>query len=103
MPIVISTKVRAKLAAKQPPVTQEEIEQCFVTIEGSYLEDEREEHASDPATLWFVAETYYGRKLKVVFIPRGEVVFIPRGEELVIRTAYQPNPEEMRIYLKHGM
>jgi hypothetical protein len=94
MPIVISTKVRAKLAAKQPPVTPEEIEQCFVTVEGSYLEDEREQHASDPPTLWFIAETYYGRKLKVVFIPRGE--------DMVIRTAYPPNPEEIRIYSKYG-
>jgi hypothetical protein len=95
MPIVISTKVRAKLAAKQPPVTPEEIEQCFVTVEGIYLEDMREQHASDPPTMWFIAETYYGRKLKVVFILKGE--------DIVIRTAYPPNEEEIRIYSKYGM
>jgi hypothetical protein len=94
MALVISPKVRAKLAAKQPPVTQAEIEQCFANRSGSYLLDVREEHASDPPTRWFIAETYYGRKLKVAFIQRGE--------DVIIRTAYDPNSEEMRIYSKYG-
>lgn len=94
MALVISQSVLAKLAAKQPPVTRAEIEQCFANRLGGYLLDEREEHASDPPTRWFIAETYYGRKLKVVFIPRGE--------DIVIRTAYDPNMDERRIYAKYG-
>lgn len=95
MPFIISTKVMAKLASKKPPVTKEEIEQCFVNCEGGYLEDDREEHASDPPTMWFIAETFFGRKLKVVFIQREE--------NISIRTAYDPNEEEIKIYLKYGM
>jgi hypothetical protein len=94
MSIKISQKVLAKLTSKQPPVTPTEIEQCFVNRSGIYLEDTREEHQSDPPTRWFVAETFYGRKLKVAFIVRGE--------DLHIRTAYDANPEEIRIYSKYG-
>lgn len=94
MALVISASVQAKLAAKRPPVTGAEIEQCFANRTGIYLLDEREEHASDPPTRWFIAETYYGRKLKVVFIQKGE--------DSVIRTAFDPNAIEMRIYSKHG-
>jgi hypothetical protein len=94
MALIISTKIRSKLATKEPPVTKEEIEQCFVNRTGGYLVDEREEHASDPPTRWFIAETHYGRKLKVVFIPKDE--------DVIIRTAYEPNPEEIRIYLKYA-
>jgi len=86
----ISPKVLAKLAAKTPPVTTEEIEQCFANRTGVYLIDSREEHASDPPTRWFIAETYFGRKLKVVFIPIGKDVHI--------RSAFDPNQQEIKIY-----
>lgn len=36
----------------------------------------------------------YGRKLKIVFIPKDE--------DIVIRTAYDPNVVEMQIYSKFG-
>lgn len=92
--LVISPKILQKLAAKEPPVTPEDIEQCFATRDGKYLVDSREDHASDPPTLWFIGETYWGRKLKVVFVPRGDKIFI--------RTAYAPNGDEVRIYDKFG-
>ena len=95
MALKISSKVQAKLASKKPPVTQAEIEQCFANRTGTYLLDSREEHASDPPTQWFIAETYYGRKLKVVFIPRDD--------DIVIRTAYDPNADEIRIYRKFAV
>jgi hypothetical protein len=94
MALIISAKVRAKLAAKVPPVTQDEIEQCFTNREGIYLYDIREEHETDPPTRWFISETDFGRQLKVVFIPR-----IPN---IVIRTAYDPNPTEFHIYNTKG-
>lgn len=47
-----------------------------------------------PPTRWFISETDYGRKLKIVFMNTDQGV--------VIRTAYDPNPEEMRIYKKYG-
>lgn len=90
MALIISPKVRAKLAAKVPPVAPDEIEQCFRNRAGTFLIDTREEHASDPPTHWFIAETDARRRLKVVFIPR-----LP---DIVIRTAYDPNPIEGTIY-----
>ena len=94
MPFKVSANVLAKLASKVPPVTIEEIEQCFATRSGGYLYDTREDHASDPPTLWFVSETYYGRKLKVIFIPKEDGI--------TIRSAYDPNKEEIRIYEKYS-
>ena len=94
MALIISRKVMAKLASKDPPVSKEEIEQCFVNRTGGYLMDLREEHASDPPTRWFIAETHFGRKLKVAFIPTDE--------DIVIRSAFEPNAQEISIYLKFG-
>jgi hypothetical protein len=48
--------------------------------------DTREQHQSDPPTRWFISETDYGRKLKIVFINTDLGI--------VIRTAYDPNSEE---------
>ena len=94
MALVISPSVALKLGNKIPPVTREEILQCFANRTGIYLIDSREEHASDPPTRWFISGTYYGRKLKVVFIDKDT--------DIVIRTAYDPNSEELRIYKKYG-
>jgi hypothetical protein len=90
--LIISHSVRVKLGNKTPPVTREEIEQCFANRSGRYLEDTREDHKSNPPTQWFIAETYYGRKLKIAFIQRDK--------STVIRTAYDPSKEELRIYTK---
>jgi len=94
LPLKISHNVRLKLGNKKPPVTRQEIEQCFANRTGTYLEDTREQHKSDPPTQWFIAETYYGRKLKIAFIQKGA--------ETIIRTAYDPNNEELRIYSKYS-
>ena len=90
MALLISPKIRAKLSDKTPPVTEDEIEQCFANCSGGYLEDIREDHKSDPPTQWFVAQTDRGRKLKVVFIQRDD--------DIAIRTAYDANDVEKRIY-----
>ena len=92
--LIISSKVREKLAGKHPPVTQDEIVQCFANRTGQLLLDTREQHQSDPPTRWFISETDYGRKLKIAFINADQGI--------VIRTAYDPNPEEIRIYKKYG-
>ena len=47
MTLIVSLKVRAKLAAKVPPVTQGEIKQCFANRTGIYLIDTRAEHEPD--------------------------------------------------------
>lgn len=92
MTLIISTRVREKLQHKTPPVTQEEIQQSFANRNGSYLTDIREQHRTNPPTQWFVAETDYGRKLKVIFI-------LDKGD-VIIKSAYDANITEQHIYLK---
>ena len=44
----MTQKIAEKLANKTPPVTIEEIEQCFANRVGRFILDSREIHASDP-------------------------------------------------------
>lgn len=92
--LIISTAVRQKISKKNPPVTEEEIKQAFANRDGNYLMDTREDHATTPPTLWFIAETNKGKRLKVCFIDTGD--------NIVIKSAYVPNDEEIRIYTKYA-
>jgi len=91
--LLISSGVRLKLLEKHVGITQEDIEECFANLQGRFLYDNREQHKSNPQTLWFIAENNKGRLIKVVFIP------LPNGQ-LRIRTAFDPNADEIRIYQK---
>ncbi|CAM3075466.1 hypothetical protein [Vibrio neptunius] len=95
MTFEISNDVRKKLAVKHD-VTEQEVIECFANRESTknFLKDTREEHLTDPPTLWFVSETDTGKKLKVVFIYYSDL------EKFVIKTAYAANPEEIRIFNK---
>lgn len=93
MALIITQKIIEKLAGKHG-IGKDEVEQCFANKTGGYLQDTREDHRSDPPTLWFIAETNFGRKLKVVFIFRDGDVHL--------RTAYTPNGDELCIYKKYG-
>ena len=93
MAIEISTRVLSKLRQKHN-VTSEDIEECFATRTRGYLEDTREDHKTDPPTLWFISETYIGRTLKVIFMFKDN--------DIIIKSAFEPNPEEIRIYNKHA-
>jgi len=93
MSFVVTTQTTKKLQEKHG-VTLDEIRQCFASRTGKYLIDAREDHKTDPPTMWFVAETDYGRLLKVVFIQKGA--------DIVIKTAYPANIEEIRIYGKYS-
>lgn len=93
MTIVISPAVCAKLAEKHK-VSTEEVEQCFCNRNGNYILDTREEHAASAPTLWFIAETHSGRKLKVVFVHEHGNIYI--------RTAFDPSEAVIGYYLKNG-
>lgn len=93
MPLIISAKVLAKLSAKVPPVARDEVIQCFANRTGLYLIDDREEHESDPPTQWFIAETDYGRKLKIAFIVRAKDIYL--------RSAYDANPKWIKKYAEY--
>jgi uncharacterized DUF497 family protein len=71
-------------------VSLHEVRQCFINRDGGFLEDNREEHKTNPPTEWFIAETNQGRLLKVCFVQIGT--------EIDIKTAYEPNEDEIRIY-----
>jgi hypothetical protein len=91
MPIIFSTKVREKLAGKHR-VSTKEVEECLRNRVGALLEDGREEHKSVPPTQWFIAQTNNKRELKIVFVRQGADVHI--------KSAFEPNEQEQRIYKK---
>lgn len=94
MKINISPKVLRKLAARHK-VEVHEIEQCFCNRERGFLIDTREDHKTDPQTMWFVAETNFGRKLKVVFM-------ILEDKSVTIKSVFAPNEKELEIYIRHA-
>ena len=94
MKLHIAVSIREKLAGKQPPVTENEIIQCFANQTHKPLIDTREEHLTNPHTRWFVAETDYGRKLKIIYIPKTDGIHI--------KSAYDAAPEIIRIYSKYA-
>ena len=85
----ISQQVLEKLQQKHG-VSRREVEQCFENKCGLYLVDDREDHRSDPPTLWFVAPTSQGRLLKIIFIYRDYQVHL--------RSAFDADPAVQRLY-----
>jgi hypothetical protein len=94
MNIFVAPGVQEKLTTKHDGITLRDIRECFANRTGKYLKDTRETHLTDPCTLWFIAETDYGKKLKICFIPYPD--------RLVIKTAYAPNKTELDIYDRKG-
>lgn len=89
MALYVSKKVEAKLAAKHR-VSIEEVKEAFADRPEYVVLDEREEHASDPPTVWFIAATFHGRLLKVVYVEREGNVHL--------RTAYAPSRKEIELF-----
>lgn len=96
MAIKVSPKIRSKLAHKKPPVSLDEIEQCFADRDRTFLEDSREPHRTIPPTQWFIASTDMGRLLKVVFVK------LENGD-IAIKTAYDPNADEKKLYAEKSV
>lgn len=90
MALIISKKILLKLEQKHG-VSRDDVIQCFANRERGFLEDVREDHKTDPATKWFIAETDFGRKLKVAF------VMDDKGD-IYLKTAYPANRIEKHIY-----
>lgn len=85
--------IRRKLKYKHN-VNISEVEECFCNRDKGLLEDTREEHKTNPPSQWFIAETDYGRRLKIVFVEREDGISL--------KTAYEPNETEIKIYEKHA-
>ncbi|MBV8801766.1 MAG: ADP-ribosyl-(dinitrogen reductase) hydrolase [Gammaproteobacteria bacterium] len=93
MTFIISHKVSLKLIKKHG-IKISEIEECFFNRVKGFLEDKREQNKTIPPTQWFIAKTDSMRLLKIVFIELSGAI--------IIKTAYEPNYEEVRIYEKHA-
>lgn len=95
MAMIIDPDVWEKLVKKHRIDPPWEIIQCFANRFGIELDDIREEHKTNPKTVWFISETDCGRKLKVVFMryPNGDIK---------IKSVFPPDAKEMAIYTKHG-
>src|SRR5690606_9089337 len=101
VPLHISPAIRRKLAEKHN-VTEEEIKQCFLNLNGVYLRDRREQHDTDPPTYWFIAETNRCRALKVAFIARR--IETSKGSTVLIeiKTAFPPDAQDIECWQRHG-
>ncbi len=86
----ISQRILAKLREKHQ-VKIDEIWECFFNRVHGFLEDTRVNHKTEPPTPWFIAETDKGRFLKIVFME------LENGQ-YEIKTAYEPNDLEVKIY-----
>lgn len=91
--LVITHKVKTKLNQRHN-VKESEIIEAFANREKGFLTDSREEHRSDPPTEWFVAETDFGRKLKVCFVNAEGNIHI--------KTAYTATEQICDIYNRHA-
>lgn len=89
MAIVISAGILSKLQDKHQ-VTEAEVRQCFDNICGGLLIDDREDHRTDPPTLWFIAMTNKRRLLKICYVQKGA--------DQHVKSAFDPIEIEMRIY-----
>lgn len=89
--LIISAATLDKLKKKHG-VERREVEQCFLNADGPLLEDKRARHRTEPPTLWFIAETNAKRLLKIVYIREDGKVHL--------KSAFDPNDEEMNIYRK---
>ena len=96
MNISISPAVLAKLADPSHNVTKMEIVECFANRDREFLTDNRPHHQTPIPTQWFVAETDYGRKLKVVFIHDTST------QTIIIKSAYPAASNIDGIYQKHA-
>lgn len=90
MKLIISSRVREKLDTKHGGVTIDEIRECFANLDGKILIDSREDHLTNPLTRWFIAETNYGRELKICYMQIRD--------EFHIKTAFEPDNNDLHAY-----
>jgi hypothetical protein len=85
-----SETVEQKLKQKHV-VSPSEVIECFENRDGKFAYDTRDEHQTNPPSLWFIAETKAGRRLKVVFLRYSKI-------DYVVKSAFEPNADEERLY-----
>ncbi|MFN8849131.1 MAG: ADP-ribosyl-(dinitrogen reductase) hydrolase [Inhella sp.] len=88
------TDTVAKKLREKHGVDRREVEHCFMNRLGRLLEDKRARHKTNPPTLWFLSKTNQGRLLKIVYIQTGLAIDL--------KSAFEPNADEVAIYAKYG-
>ncbi|HBT0452481.1 TPA: ADP-ribosyl-(dinitrogen reductase) hydrolase [Klebsiella pneumoniae] len=91
----IAKNILKKIQEKHS-VSPKEIGECFMNRDGDFLKDIRENHQTNPPTLWFIAETNNGRLLKICFVPQG----VGNENGPTLKSAFEPNDVEIDIYQK---
>lgn len=96
MPLKISSAIKEKIEKKHK-VSVREVEHCFDNRDraGKLILDTRERHKTNPPTRWFIAKTNQNRLLKIVVVIDGQDVHL--------KSAFEPNEEEIAIYNKLGL
>lgn len=94
MNLHIDPAIEQKLRQKHDVMSIEVLE-CFQNKLFGSLIDDRAENKTFPPTQWFIAETDAGRKLKIVFM------FDKKNKRFILKTAYEPNEQEEKIYASH--
>lgn len=89
----IANTILTKIQEKHG-VSPKEVDECFMNRDGRYLVDTRENHQTNPQTLWFIAETNKGRLLKICFVPKG----VGNEDGPTLKSAFEPNDVEKDIY-----
>jgi mannose-1-phosphate guanylyltransferase len=92
---IFSPKISAKISDKNHNVTEQEVREAFFNSDGNSLIDPRDQHKTNPATLWFVSETNKGRKLKVCYVFDGD-------HTIYVKTAYDATENIIRIFEKYS-
>ena len=88
--LIIPQDTRDKLLQDDHNVKEDEVRECFLNHDGFYLEDDNENHVTEPVSEWFVGETDRGRLLKIIFVFRDG--------NLYLKSAYPANDKTQRIY-----
>lgn len=89
--LIISEAIQKKLSDKHN-VSRRDVEQCFKNKCGLFLLDDREDHKTNPPTLWFVAPTNCGRMLKIILVYRDGSVYV--------KSAYDATQDIQNLYDK---
>ncbi len=95
--LIISQKIREKIAGEDHgSVTEREVRECFMTWDGKYCEDPREQHQTQSGlrTRWFVCESHIGRCLKIMYVADDDNVYL--------KSAYVSTEDVKRIFAKHA-
>ncbi|HEY4083441.1 MAG TPA: ADP-ribosyl-(dinitrogen reductase) hydrolase [Burkholderiaceae bacterium] len=93
--LIISPKIKTKIGdPSHGSISEREVMECFLNRCGRVVKDDREEHRTDPPTVWFVSETHLGKKVKVVYVEDDENIYL--------KSAYVATKAIQDIFEIHG-